>query len=75
MGVGGWQLRPRPLKLIVGKPIATNHMTYADRDTLSDTVKAEVAKMKQVYLPTPTTTTTSISPLQLLYQRGVETQT
>jgi len=41
------QVRPRPLKLYVGKPIETENMTYDDRDKLSDNVKAQVAAMKQ----------------------------
>lgn len=49
---GARKLRPRPLKLIVGAPIATDKMTYADRDTLSDSVKAQVARMKQEWKET-----------------------
>jgi len=46
---GARKVRPRPLKLYVGKPIETCKMTYDDRDTLCETVKAEVAKMKQAW--------------------------
>merc|ERR1719183_2647885 len=38
---GARKVRPRPLKLYVGKLIETSHMTYDDRDALCETVKTE----------------------------------
>lgn len=42
------QLRPRAIKLYVGKPIETDKMNYDDRDALTDSCKAAIADMKQV---------------------------
>ena len=49
--VSATQLRARPLKLMVGKPIATDKLSYHDRDTLSDQVKQQIASMKHVIIP------------------------
>jgi len=44
---GGRKIRPRALKIFVGTPIATDKMTYDDRDTLTDSCKGAIADMKQ----------------------------
>mmetsp|Transcript_7402 Transcript_7402/g.14693 ORF Transcript_7402/g.14693 Transcript_7402/m.14693 type:complete len:307 (-) Transcript_7402:27-947(-) len=43
---GSKRIHPRPLRLMIGKPIETKDMTYDDRDTLSQQVYEQIAKMK-----------------------------
>ena len=40
------QVRPRPLKLVIGSPIRTDDMRYEDRDALTERVMAQIRAMK-----------------------------
>ena len=40
------QVRPRPLKLVIGSPIRTDDMRYEDRDALTERVMAQIQAMK-----------------------------
>ena len=43
---GIWKINPKPLKVIFGKPITTENLSYKDRDMLTKQVQAEVELLK-----------------------------
>src|SRR2546428_6433145 len=43
---GGFRLRPRPIRILVGEPIATAGMTPQDRERLRDRTRAAVLALK-----------------------------
>jgi 1-acyl-sn-glycerol-3-phosphate acyltransferase len=43
---GGFRLRPRPIRILVGEPIATTGMTAADRERLRERVRAAILALK-----------------------------
>jgi 1-acyl-sn-glycerol-3-phosphate acyltransferase len=43
---GGFWLRPRPIRILVGEPIATAGMTPEDRDRLRERVRAAILALK-----------------------------
>jgi 1-acyl-sn-glycerol-3-phosphate acyltransferase len=43
---GGFWLRPRPIRILVGEPIVTAGMTAADRERLRDRVRAAIQALK-----------------------------
>lgn len=46
---GGRTISPRPLHVMIGKPIETEKMTYNDRDLLCERLEAAVADLKEQY--------------------------
>ena len=48
-----YTLRPRPLKIIVGDPIATDGLTTRDADDLTPRLYAEIGKMDYQYSDFP----------------------
>jgi 1-acyl-sn-glycerol-3-phosphate acyltransferase len=43
---GGWRLRPRPIKLLVGEPIETHGLQPIDRERLRDQVRAAMVALQ-----------------------------
>lgn len=43
---GAWRLRPRPIRLLVGKPISTVGLRPEDREQLRDTVRAAMVALQ-----------------------------
>src|SRR5207245_10126721 len=43
---GGFRLRPRPVRILVGEPIATAGMTPEDRERLRDRTRAAIVAPK-----------------------------
>lgn len=43
---GGWRLRPRPIRLLVGPPIPTKGLQPADRERLRDQVRAAMVALQ-----------------------------
>ena len=44
---GAWRLRPRPIRLFVGKPIPTAGLAPQDREALRDRVRAAIVALQQ----------------------------
>jgi 1-acyl-sn-glycerol-3-phosphate acyltransferase len=44
---GAWVLRPRPIRILIGDPIATAGLTRGDRDTLRERVRAAIIALRQ----------------------------
>jgi 1-acyl-sn-glycerol-3-phosphate acyltransferase len=44
---GAWRLRPRPIRLFVGAPIATAGLTAGDREALRERVRAAIVALRQ----------------------------
>ena len=43
---GGFRLRPRPIRILVGEPITTAGMTPEDRERLRDRTRAAILALK-----------------------------
>jgi 1-acyl-sn-glycerol-3-phosphate acyltransferase len=43
---GGWRLRPRPIRLLVGEPIETKGLQPSDRERLRDEVRAAMVALQ-----------------------------
>jgi len=43
---GGFRLRPRPIRILVGEPIATAGMTPGDRERLRDRTRAAIVALR-----------------------------
>ena len=43
---GGWRLRPRPIRLLVGTPIPTTGLGASDREQLRDDVRAAIVALQ-----------------------------
>jgi len=44
---GGWQIRPRPIRILIGEPIATTGLSLDDRQRLRDQVFAAIALLRR----------------------------
>ena len=43
---GAWRLRPRPIRLLVGAPIATKGLSPNDRERLREEVRAAMVALQ-----------------------------